>query len=267
MDPSVAAGIIGGGGMLGGIFNYMSGKETNETNERLSNEQMAFQERMSNTAYQRSAHDMTLAGINPIMGYSKGGASTPSGSQPTQVAPTMDVGGALSSALSAARFVTELKATDATVKKTAADTLGSLEEARLKGAAADKAQYEVPGYKGPDGELAVKRGKQVDEAFITAATRKRAENAIVPELDTARAKASSAKSQADADELLRKRAEANFATEKKRTQYQYIMQQTLDSLGVPALPKAISSAAEAAGETAAKGVLKLQNKKVSPSNE
>jgi hypothetical protein len=62
-------------GLIGGILGRRSDKSA-------AKRQMAFQERMSNTAYQRAVTDMKAAGINPMLAAIKGGASTPSGSMP-----------------------------------------------------------------------------------------------------------------------------------------------------------------------------------------
>lgn len=51
----------------------------NQINQWQYANNQAFQERMSNTAYQRAVYDMKQAGINPLLAYMKGGASTPSG--------------------------------------------------------------------------------------------------------------------------------------------------------------------------------------------
>lgn len=68
------------GNTVGGMFGQ---DETNAKNISLSREQMAFQERMSGTAYQRAVEDMRKAGLNPMLAYQQGGASTPTGSLAT----------------------------------------------------------------------------------------------------------------------------------------------------------------------------------------
>ena len=111
-------GIIGGtvGGLVNGATQLGTTAMQNEFNRKEAQKQRDWEERMSNTAYQRAVADMEAAGINPAMLYQSGGqgASTPSGASARSTGINLDILGSIGDFVNS---ITNARKVDAMTKK------------------------------------------------------------------------------------------------------------------------------------------------------
>lgn len=128
--------LISGAAALGGsALSYFGQRGSNESNIHIADSTNAFsaaqaqlnrdfQERMSNTSWQRGVVDMRKAGINPALAFSQGGASVPSGSAASGVtgAPQQN---ALSAFANTALQMAQIQNVRANTAKTVAETINT----------------------------------------------------------------------------------------------------------------------------------------------
>lgn len=87
--------------IMQGVYNHIENSVAMNYNSAEALKNREWQEHMSNTSYQRAVEDMKKAGLNPILAFSNGGASTPGGSAGTISGASMGL--ASSSALGISR--------------------------------------------------------------------------------------------------------------------------------------------------------------------
>lgn len=130
---SVADLALGGTGIIGGLLggfesdqasdrSAQAQRDINAQNLASTKEQMEFQERMSSTAYQRATKDMSAAGLNPMLAFSQGGASTPGGASVKLENPAAVGMGSAAQAASVASSLQAMQASQANIEQVRATT-------------------------------------------------------------------------------------------------------------------------------------------------
>lgn len=173
-----------------GVAGWLGQRSANEANQRLAREQMAFQERMSNTSAQRSVADYASAGLNPALAYDRP-ASAPAGAL-SRVEDA--IGKGVSSALQAKALQQSLENSrvqnEALKLQTQADL--ELKNSQTRRNAAEGATAVIQGDLLQANRLATLRGLEIRNIDQPAESRSKAARAAIDEFGIAAARNQSA---------------------------------------------------------------------------
>lgn len=134
MGPLALAAIPAIGEMAGSLLGMAGQKQANFANAQEAQRNRDFQERMSNTSYQRAVADMKSAGLNPALAYQQGGSSSPSGTAARYENANASLKG---SAAGAAQSFSDMRTANANRELTKAQTAKTAAEAQYTAAEAE----------------------------------------------------------------------------------------------------------------------------------
>lgn len=125
-------------------FNMTEAEKARQFSAAQAKGQMDFQERMSNTQYQRAMSDMKAAGLNPMLAYAQGGAGAPGGAMGSAPSASGDkatvtpvpsvMANVMSGARDMVRMFSELRSAYSSWKNIDAKTLNTAMDTNLKAA-------------------------------------------------------------------------------------------------------------------------------------